>query len=393
MAQNELTNFFNIMFDKRQAFEISEGILQDKRGLTGRVSFVGNPVSQEAFIMQGATVSQGNRCLCVRPKTSAKWIVIGSFGTRQHGYLPQRSPEEGFELYPPAAVVPLSAIPGCCLWYWSTPPEKPITFEVQTNTVGSENGSEAQVIRTRGSYWIQSTAVNLFARVRTVTSDYNYSSWSAWVECAPAAAASGGTVTSVAVTVPAELSVAGSPITSTGTFAITWATETANKIFAGPVSGGAAVPTFRDSVLNDLPSIASQKLVGRYTAGAGKMEELIIGAGLYLVSDTLYASASGGGGESLWTEEIGFLHPITTTNRVVIGAGTIDDSAALEVSSTTGGILVPRMTTAQRNALVTPPVGMMIFNTDTNAFEFFQETITSPMSTDDLLEMIWIGGF
>lgn len=122
---------------------------------------------------------------------------------------------------------------------------------------------------------------------------------------------------------------------------------------------------------------------------------LVAGANVTLTYDdvlnTLTVVATGG--PDVWDEETGFLHPTTDTNRVVVGASTIDDSAAFEVSSTTGGILVPRMTTVQRDALVTPPVGMMIFNTDENAFEFFQEEIVSPMSTDDLLEMIWIGGF
>jgi hypothetical protein len=63
-----------------------------------------------------------------------------------------------------------------------------------------------------------------------------------------------GTVTSVACTVPSFLSVAGSPVTSSGTLAITLATETANTIFAGPTSGGVATPTFRALVAADLPA-------------------------------------------------------------------------------------------------------------------------------------------
>lgn len=60
-------------------------------------------------------------------------------------------------------------------------------------------------------------------------------------------------VTSVAMTVPSFLSVAGSPITSTGTLAVSLATQTANTVFAGPTSGGAATPTFRALVADDLP--------------------------------------------------------------------------------------------------------------------------------------------
>lgn len=63
-------------------------------------------------------------------------------------------------------------------------------------------------------------------------------------------------VTSVALTVPGILSVSGSPITSSGTLAISLATQTANTLFAGPGSGIAATPTFRALVAADIPSLS-----------------------------------------------------------------------------------------------------------------------------------------
>jgi len=63
----------------------------------------------------------------------------------------------------------------------------------------------------------------------------------------------GGTVTSIGLTVPAEFSVAGSPVTVSGTLAVTKATQSANKVYAGPSSGGVAQPTFRSLVAADLP--------------------------------------------------------------------------------------------------------------------------------------------
>lgn len=65
-----------------------------------------------------------------------------------------------------------------------------------------------------------------------------------------------GSVTSVALTTPAFLLVAGSPITTSGTLAVTLATQSANTIFAGPTSGGPAVPTFRALVSADIPLIS-----------------------------------------------------------------------------------------------------------------------------------------
>lgn len=62
----------------------------------------------------------------------------------------------------------------------------------------------------------------------------------------------GGGVSSVALTAPGFLSVSGSPITSSGTFALSLATETANTGFWGPTTGSAAAPTFRTMVNADL---------------------------------------------------------------------------------------------------------------------------------------------
>jgi hypothetical protein len=61
-------------------------------------------------------------------------------------------------------------------------------------------------------------------------------------------------VTSVGLSLPAELTVSGSPVTSSGTLSATWANESANKVFAGPTTGAAATPTFRTLVTADLPA-------------------------------------------------------------------------------------------------------------------------------------------
>ena len=50
---------------------------------------------------------------------------------------------------------------------------------------------------------------------------------------------------------------------------------------------------------------------------------------------------------------------------------TPDPSAILDVSSTTQGALMPRMTTIQRDAITTPATGLLIFNTTTNCLEMY----------------------
>jgi hypothetical protein len=47
-------------------------------------------------------------------------------------------------------------------------------------------------------------------------------------------------------------------------------------------------------------------------------------------------------------------------------------NAALEVQSTKGGFLMPRMTTAQRNALTTVVNGMLVFLTDQQSYSVYQ---------------------
>jgi hypothetical protein len=72
-------------------------------------------------------------------------------------------------------------------------------------------------------------------------------------------AASGGgsgTVTSVALSMPSEFSVSGSPVTTSGTLTVGKANQNANQVFAGPSTGSAAAPTFRSLVAADLPNTA-----------------------------------------------------------------------------------------------------------------------------------------
>ncbi len=83
-----------------------------------------------------------------------------------------------------------------------------------------------------------------------------------------------GTVTSVALSLPAIITVSGSPVTSAGTLTGTLATQTANFLWAGPTTGAAAAPTFRALVAADIPSISAAKLtsgvaaIGDGTSGA-----------------------------------------------------------------------------------------------------------------------------
>ncbi len=60
--------------------------------------------------------------------------------------------------------------------------------------------------------------------------------------------------------------------------------------------------------------------------------------------------------------------------QVVIGSSAFDGSAILTVTSTTQGALMPRMNTAERDAISSPADGLLIFNNQTNQYEFFETT-------------------
>lgn len=68
------------------------------------------------------------------------------------------------------------------------------------------------------------------------------------------------------------------------------------------------------------------------------------------------------------------IHPVShlTSQGVTIGTSNPPDPAAvLDLQSTNSGFLLPRLTTTQRNAISSPPVGLQIFNTTTQCVETY----------------------
>ena len=72
----------------------------------------------------------------------------------------------------------------------------------------------------------------------------------------------GGTVTRVDATVPAEMSVTGVPVTTTGTIAISWNSGNGSKFIATPAGGGSGAYAGRSIAATDLPTIAYSSLSG-----------------------------------------------------------------------------------------------------------------------------------
>ena len=63
------------------------------------------------------------------------------------------------------------------------------------------------------------------------------------------------------------------------------------------------------------------------------------------------------------------------TNTISVGTATPELTAIVDINSTSKGFLPPRMTTAQRDAIVNPAIGLTIFNTETNCLEWWIGTI------------------
>lgn len=58
--------------------------------------------------------------------------------------------------------------------------------------------------------------------------------------------------------------------------------------------------------------------------------------------------------------------------QVGIGTQTPDASSVLDVVSTDKGLLIPRMTTAQKNAIASPAEGLLVYDSDLQRFYFYQ---------------------
>jgi len=76
-----------------------------------------------------------------------------------------------------------------------------------------------------------------------------------WADISGIPAIPQGTVTSVGISAPTSVfTIGGSPVTSSGTLALSFKSQTANQVFAAP-SGAAGVPTFRTLVPGDIPNL------------------------------------------------------------------------------------------------------------------------------------------
>ena len=63
-----------------------------------------------------------------------------------------------------------------------------------------------------------------------------------------------------------------------------------------------------------------------------------------------------------------------SSGQVSIGTSNPNAAAIIEIASTTQGVLFPRMTKVQRDAITSPPIGLMLFVTDDNEGLYIYKT-------------------
>lgn len=111
--------------------------------------------------------------------------------------------------------------------------------------------------------------------------------------------------------------------------------------------------------------------IGRLQFRASDGTNFIAAAAVRAQVDATAAGLSMPGRLNFWTTPSGSTVPlermrIDSAGRIGINTTSINAAAQLDVTSTTGGFLPPRMTAVQRQAIASPPAGLEIFDTTTN---------------------------
>ena len=97
-----------------------------------------------------------------------------------------------------------------------------------------------------------------------------------------------------------------------------------------------------------------------------------------------WRSGSAGTG-SIFSANVGTNTPIfnmLSTGQMSIGTETPVSTAALDITSTSRGLLIPRMTTSQRNAISSPASQLVVANTTTNTIDMYQNGNWSTVAGD-----------
>lgn len=220
-----------------------------------------------------------------------------------------------------------------------------------------------------------------------------------------------GSVTSVGATGGTGITITGSPITTSGTLTVTnTAPDQTVTIGNGTgISATGTYPTF--TITNTSPdqtvtigsgtnilvtgtyptfTVTNTQSLSGYIPYTGATTNVNLNdknfTGVNRIdADTLNSVALKGsldvngwnlndGNTANFTSFLGtrtIVDTVHSTINMSVGSLTVAPSSILELQSTTKGLLIPRMTTTQRDAISTPSTGLTIYNTTTNTHDYY----------------------
>ncbi|HMU09489.1 MAG TPA: hypothetical protein PKC54_05740 [Ferruginibacter sp.] len=149
----------------------------------------------------------------------------------------------------------------------------------------------------------------------------------------------------------------------------TWTVSGSNQYsnMAGNVGIGTGAPTSKFHLAGDLLQESGTMTINNSSATL-QMQNAGVNKGfMQLSGDNLQIGTSTGNALGRFIIRLNDAEHLTITAEGNVGIGTSspNSSAALHINSNTKGLLIPRMTTTERNAISSPAEGLLIYNWST----------------------------
>ncbi len=236
-------------------------------GASGQFQTESNVKGTPGGIAELGLATQATNYLSAAVNSGVVTSIPLKFGVKANAYLagddiflvnPQNGRIEGFTVSVTAAAGDTSLSVTSKTIEYDFPKDAYVLYSVLNKYTGEggdgmnlPDGALGQILRHDGDEW---TPYSGAVDGHVLTWD-SVNGWQSEV-----VAVSGGTVTSVGLSLPGMFNVTGSPVTSAGTLTAALANQLANLVFAGPASGGGAVPSFRALVPADIPNLDAAKI-------------------------------------------------------------------------------------------------------------------------------------